>query len=294
MWKEFEHLAVFQGALNSASAIGADQSGRVTLCKAADGSPFFLVRVGSSVSRSSFRLRYVTFQFDVVYEMNIGGPKSTDICVKIECEDKNILRQKLFVEAICAVVSECSGSEPLDLIDALIELFSRPESTRAKSLTGLWGELLFILSCESCDEAVLAWHSKPNQLRDFVFLERSVEVKTTASSERKHYFSLPQVTSAHDGDLLCSIMVEATGSGMSLMDLATLVVERCSDECRPIFWSKFMPIADDLLPDYGDYRFELERALKSIQNFELIKLSHPVIHDSGQGAVHDVSFSLIL
>jgi hypothetical protein len=294
MWKEFEHLSVFEGALNSASAIGADQSGRVALCKAADSSPFFLVRVGSSISRPSFRLRYVTFQFDMVYEMDVGGSKSTDICVRIACDDKNVFRHKVFVEAISAVVSECSGSEPLVLIDALIELFSRPKSSRSMSLTGLWGELLFILSHANCDEAVLAWHSEPNQLRDFVFLERSVEVKTTASGERKHYFSLPQVTTARDGDLLCSIMVEATDSGMSLMDLATLVADKCAGHSRPFFWSKFMPIADDLLPDYEDCRFELERALKSIQFFELLKLNHPVITGSGIGSVRDVSFSLSL
>lgn len=294
MWKTFERLTVFEGSLNSASAIGVDAAGNVVLCKGADGSPFFLVRVGSRVSRSAFRLRYVTFQFDLVYEMNVTGSKITDTCVKIGCDDGTLFRHKVFVESISAVVSGYLGSEPLVLIDALIDLFSRPRNSHATSLTGLWGELLFMLSFENCDQAVLAWHSEPNQIRDFVFPEKAVEVKTTTSGERKHYFSLSQLTSACSGDSLCSIMIEQTDSGMSLMDLAILIDKKCTSDIRPIFWSKFLPIADDLLPGYDDCRFEIERAFKSIRFFELGSLNRPVIVHGGQGSINDVTFCLTL
>jgi hypothetical protein len=280
--------------MNSASAISVDSVGNVVLCKAVDGSPFFLVRVGSSISRSAFRLRYVTFQFNVVYKINVVGHEITDTCSKIECNDKSVLRQRLFVESISSVVSECSGIEPLALIDALVELFSRSQTVSPKSLIGVWGELLFILSCSDCDNAVMAWHSEPNQIRDFVFLENAVEVKTTSSGERKHFFSLSQITSAQDGDLLCSIMVEETDSGRSIMELAMLIDEKCGSEGRAVFWSKFILIADELPSDYEDTRFEMARALTSMRFFELLGLNHPVMTSSGKGRIHDVTFSLTL
>jgi hypothetical protein len=294
MWKEFEKLPVFEGTLNSASALKVDSDGIVVLCKDGNGGPFYLVRVGPDNSRPSFRLRYVTFIFDVVFEMNISDSVVTDTCVKVSCDDEDIFRRKVFVESISAVVSQCVEIEPMALIDVLVQLFSRAPGDATRSELGLWGELLFIYSRENSDEAVLAWHSDPNQLRDFVFREHAVEVKTTSAGQRVHHFSLPQIATAHAGDLLCSVMVESTDSGHSVSDLATMIDTKCTVNTKAAFWSKFLLTVDKIHETKFTQRFSVERALHSIRFYELAELSRPDIGELKIGRMEDVKFSLVL
>jgi hypothetical protein len=293
-WARFCALDVASEKVSTFPSIAVDSGGRCFLCKGSDGGPFFLVRTSRLSDRPAFKLKHIRITFDAKYAVDTPEFSGDDVFVRFDCEESNENLRRIFVYSVSAVLTSNPDKAPLDLVSHLVELFRQKSASGSSSVVGLWGELLFMLSLSDIESAVLAWHAEPTQLRDFVFTGRAVEVKTSSSSRRSHFFRLPQVSTAAACDLLCSIMVERTDLGENLFRLIERIESRCSEGIRMKFWEKLLPILEGFDACDQDVSFDYVRALDSIRFYKLAELSKPTVDNSGLGKVQDLSFELLI
>ena len=294
IWEKFVQLISSTEGNVTFPSISIDPNGRTFLCKELNGAPFFLIRISRSTERPTFKLKHVLVSFDTRYLVDTPQFAGNDIFVRISCEDHSEDLRRIFVHSVSAVLKSESSRDPLELVNFLVELFRQRSAGHAKSLIGLWGELLYISASRDIGSAVLAWHAVPNQLRDFVYRDFAIEVKTTTSSERLHNFRLEQISAAGENDLLCSILVERSDLGESVLELAERIDALCSDEVRAKFWEKLLPEIENFDNNPEDIRFNYLNARESIRFYRLRGLARPVRDSIGDGEIKRINFELLI
>ncbi len=94
---------------------------------------------------------------------------------------------------------------------------------------GLIGELLAITSASSPDEAVRSWHSGSQDRFDFSLHTRRIDIKTTRSGERVHWFSSAQIIETGLNVVIFSVMVECVEIGQTLSGLYHDITSKLED-----------------------------------------------------------------
>lgn len=155
--------------------------------------------------------------------------RATRVAV-VECRGADDLAA-YFLTLIDAVILGPARPVDADSIVArlgwLVELFIDLSEPSTRSVTGLWGELFIIANSRDPGAALLAWHSDPRELFDFVGGGCTVEVKTTRSRIREHHFLLDQLRPP-DGStgFVVSLGLDETSNGSSIRDLVDLTRAR--------------------------------------------------------------------
>ena len=107
--------------------------------------------------------------------------------------------------------------------DSLISIFSPSHKYDENKAKGLWGELLVIEQSQMPEMLIDAWHINANDKFDFTMGKDKIEVKSTASEERKHIFSIGQLNPSKNSNLvIASIIVRPSAlsdTGLSIKDL---------------------------------------------------------------------------
>ena len=107
--------------------------------------------------------------------------------------------------------------------DSLISIFSPSHKYDENKAKGLWGELLVIAQSQMPEVMIEAWHRNANDKFDFTMGKDKIEVKSTASEERKHVFSIGQLNPSKNSKLvIASIMVRPSAlsdTGLSIKNL---------------------------------------------------------------------------
>jgi len=93
------------------------------------------------------------------------------------------------------------------------------------SLTGLIGEMAVICAATSKANAVDSWHSTTDSVYDFSFGNKRLEVKTTRTLVRSHFFSSHQLPPATNATLIiASVLIPVVETGNSFSDLYELAI----------------------------------------------------------------------
>jgi hypothetical protein len=293
-WELFTQLDVLKDQSKTYASIIISGRQDSFLCKDLSGKPFFLLRTSRLIDRPAFRLKHIVVTFDTRYAIDIPGFSGEDVFLRVGCDEHLLDLQKIFIKSIAAVLEASSTTDAVVVLDQLVNLFSPSVKVNGTSITGLWGELLFMFNSKQVDQSVLAWHAVSNQLDDFVFNNYSVEVKTTTQAIRVHTFRLEQVSVASDQDLLCSIMLERSDLGANVYDLAGLVEQKCDLRIRPVFWEKFTQEMSGIESEAESTRFVTDRAVQSITFYKLAELSKPLKPNFGKGLIQNINFELNL
>ena len=115
-------------------------------------------------------------------------------------------------------------------VENLIYIFSAMTCPPRKKIQGLWTELLVIERSYMPEILIKAWHESPTAKYDFTMGRDKVEVKSTSSETRIHYFSLEQLRpSAHSRVIVASAIVRESGQGnegLSVRDLYDKICNR--------------------------------------------------------------------
>ena len=99
------------------------------------------------------------------------------------------------------------------------------------AVTGLIGELAFILNSKDKDTAVKCWHSAVDDTYDFSSESLRLDVKSTKSGVRHHYFSSTQIPPTTGKKvLIASILVDSVEMGTTLGQLINKVIENLSPD----------------------------------------------------------------
>jgi hypothetical protein len=99
------------------------------------------------------------------------------------------------------------------------------------AITGLIGELIFILNSKDIEKTVQCWHSAVDDTYDFSSESLRLDVKTTRSGIRHHYFSSAQIpASTGKKVLIASVLVNSVEMGTTLSQLVNKITENLSTE----------------------------------------------------------------
>lgn len=170
--------------------------------------------------------------------------KVRDIETKTEASEAfTIVRQingnsrmhEYFLRVIDGIITEL-GKSPSALklnseIEYLVKLFSSPKKVDERTVLGLWGELVYIISSKEIELSIEAWHLDRDNLFDFSFVENNVEVKTTTRNSRIHEFNNSQLRKFRTLQVnVASMMTEKAALGSSIMDLWISISNKCTDQ----------------------------------------------------------------
>jgi hypothetical protein len=291
LWDQF--LALEQAEANAElfSTISIGSNEECFLYKNNQKFPVFLRKIEDVGNAVDFRLRYISVSFGVPYKVETDKNISKDLFIKVICEDSSSTLQRVFVNALGSILNNADTDSPEKFISVLIQLFSS-RTDRRRSVIGIWGELAFLLQSKSIDQAILAWHNDPNQLRDFTFDSNVVEVKTTSGSSRTHSFNYEQLSNCLPADMLYSLKIEQSDLGLNCFELAEKISNEASNKCRPVFWQKFLASIDPANEDFEELRFNLERAHSSQMLIPLNLIARPEKPSQGIGNIRSINFDI--
>jgi hypothetical protein len=135
----------------------------------------------------------------------------------------------------CQVLIKTLGQNPTNkkikyTVGKFIELFKAIKEPPRKSIQGLWGELFLVEQSCSPENLIAGWHSIPEEKFDFSFGRLRLEVKSFATETRAHHFSVGQLNTINDIEIvIASILVRVNAGGNSLIDLLRRISNRLND-----------------------------------------------------------------
>ena len=159
-------------------------------------------------------------------------------------------------------------------IDKIIKLFSCMSKPAAKTIQGLWAELLVIEQSTNPEYLIKAWHSSPNSKFDFDDGSDKIEVKSTSQMERIHSFAQEQLNPNKNSKLaIISVFTHQTGIGKNINDLRHQILLRINDiQVQSLFDSMiFLTLGNELETSFSfcyDYQLAVDEL--KFYNAELI------------------------
>ena len=153
--------------------------------------------------------------------------------ISLISEEKEL--QNYFLELMHLLISTLGATPTLSDIQKeiyrFIELFTALKKAPLKSVQGLWAELLVIEQSDNLQTFIQSWHKEPTAKYDFTHKFQHLEVKSTSSKKRQHYFSIEQLTTPPNNSVtIASVFVEQTNNGMSIEDIKNSIVAKISNE----------------------------------------------------------------
>ena len=142
--------------------------------------------------------------------------------------------KKYFLK-VCEILLPSLGKSPdnkkiTHTVNKFIELFKVLKEPPKKTLQGLWSELFLIHQSNNPKELVKAWHTISEEKYDFSVENLRIEVKSSSTRNRTHYFGLEQLVAPSKCELyIASLFVEILASGKSIEDLLNEIIERLGE-----------------------------------------------------------------
>jgi hypothetical protein len=211
------------------------------------------------------------------------------------CVDPNAELRAYFLSVLGPVVLGL-GPDPTSTtvaraIENLVELFRRLVQPPIKSVQGLWGELFVIATGRDPRALVDAWHAVPNERYDFHAGPQRIEVKSAATSVRRHRFSLDQLRPPAGATVwVASVLLARAVGGTSLKELIDRIGDACkaSPNSQAHLYEVVSSTLGSSLSDALEERFDEQVALQSKRLFDYRDV--PSIDGEIPSAVSDVRF----
>ncbi|MFA5952212.1 MAG: PD-(D/E)XK motif protein [Hyphomicrobium sp.] len=192
-----------------------------------DGCPCLMLHAhgAGGGARHPLRLQGLSIQYYVPCRLVIPDGQLLDRSLTtLLCTSRDALERRYFLYA-ADLVLRILGPEPsltavVSATAHLARMFQMLSRPAPKPLTGLIGELLFILRSAAPPEAVMAWRNTIDDTFDFAADDLRVEVKATQGRSRLHYLSYDQCHPPGGTiGILASVIVESSGGGTSVAEL---------------------------------------------------------------------------
>ena len=254
------------------------------IAKAVNGEPLVLVETASATSLPPpVRLENLFVEHGVrckIWQGNHLVEEGTFTVIR--CTAPSVaLRHQFFALTtpfLLALGKDPSPSRVGVVIDGLVDLFRALTRPPRKSVQGLWAELYLISRAQDCRSVVGAWHASPDERYDFATGTQRIEVKSAAGRERRHHFSLEQVSPpAGSVVLIASVCTERSGGGTSLGQLLGRIRPRLSDDPSVLLHLESVVAATlgrTLLEALGE-AYDLQMAEESLRFFDATAIPRP-------------------
>lgn len=296
LWERFQNLKP-TADVSTISAIPCGYGKQHLLIRGDHGEPSLLLATETRASpRADIRLKHVSVQFDRRFEVAHGDDGTTEVgnFCRFTCDPSGSHLHQYFVELMAATASThpgvLSAQATDDVVDVLLELFRKLSLPAVQSVTGLWGELLLMHLADSPGKFVDAWHLRATDGFDFAFPDKRIEVKTTEHPSREHDFSLKQVRSGRETDLVASITLARSSAGLSALDLARLIAERLDAAQQAKLWRLVLETLGEDADADGEQRFDTKSASDGLVFVRASDVPAPEVPASAAAFVTEVRF----
>lgn len=200
--------------------------------------PMFFVatnEVQNNVPNTIRELLSVEYDMDCTIKDSKGNTfRRKFAIITLRSDDEHL--QAYFIEIFTLMLMKMphpSKQEVSIEVERLVTIFAALTHAPRKKIQGLWAELLVIEQSHNPYTLIKAWHSNPSSKYDFTLGRDKIEVKSSASTERKHHFSLGQLNPSPNSRLLiASTTVRESGenaNGMSVKDLYNRICNRLTN-----------------------------------------------------------------
>lgn len=148
------------------------------------------------------------------------------------------------------------------------------------AVTGLIGELIFILNSKDKVKTIKCWHSAIDDTYDFSSESVKLDVKTTRSGIRHHYFSSTQIpASTSKRVLIASVLIDSVEMGTTLGQLINKVNENLPSDLAD-------KVNSSVLKQIGTHpgmvlnpQIDVDNTLKSINIYDSHEIPCPHYED---------------
>lgn len=200
-----------------------------------EGFPKFFVSTNNSVSATQNIIReMLSVEYDLPCSIVENGVVMQNMYFSIiTLRTLEPALQACFIDIFTMMLQKIScepSKRELSIeVENLITIFSALNKPPRQQVQGLWAELLVIEKSLHPEMLINAWHNSPAAKYDFTMGRDKIEVKSTASEERIHHFSLDQLNPSPNSRLLiASVIVRESGHGSGGLSVRNLYDRICS------------------------------------------------------------------
>ena len=190
-----------------------------------------------------------------------------------------------FILVMSSVLSVLGpGSEPEHIwrrLEDVGELFDTTMRPPRSDLVGLAGELLLLSTAQNVEFAASGWHVDIRNRFDFAFPSAYVEVKTTESLTRTHFFAASQLQEADRSTHIASIQLVASSAGTTLLGLMDSICAQLSlNSAQRVQETVFATVGADL-EAMNDFQFALAGS-EAIKFYDVAVVPKVSYHDASR------------
>ncbi len=118
-----------------------------------------------------------------------------------------------------------------ETLNKFVEVFRALNDAPTNTVQGLWAELFLIDFANDTKSLITYWHNFPEEKFDFNAGIEKIEVKSSSSLERIHYFSSEQLNPPKATQvLIASIFVKQNKHGRSIQQIIESIIPKILDE----------------------------------------------------------------
>jgi hypothetical protein len=207
-----------------------------------EGNPVLLfspVKAESNIKINNVRLKYLALNQNI--ECKVIENKASRIqsftLITFTSPDRHLQEYFLHISEtlVKSLGIKSTEKQIADTLLKFVEIFRALSDTPTNTVQGLWSELFLISISHQPNILIDYWHSVPEEKYDFNANEERIEVKSSSSMERIHFFSSEQLNPpAGVQVLVASILLKQTSVGVDIQNLIDLISSRIQDNLELI------------------------------------------------------------
>ena len=276
----FESLEPSGTDVAPGSVVGAapiDSDARCHLARTPDSRPvLFIAESEGARSDSPVRLQNMAIEHSVTCVIRTAeGDVSGDFTL-VHCLSENTALQRIFLDLLDSKLFDSGAKYSPEIVSetlvALVDLFRAAVRPAIKNAQGVWAELLVIDRSHDVGTAVRSWRNDDRQLYDFALGSARLEVKSSSTASRNHYFSLEQLNPGGGIDVrVISLFARRVENGLKIRDLWQGIDEKLGGQ--PELRAKLHQVCTESLGQTLEHSiemaFDIDGALASLAVYRL-------------------------
>ena len=262
-----------------------------------DGSPCLLVATRGDEIAPPIELAGIRAIFGMECEVASRDGATTEHAYSvITCTNLDDTVQRYFAH-VCETIVKIVGERPQmstirSAVEHLVDLFQKMREPSTTSAQGLFAELFVISVSAKPEISLAAWHDEHDERFDFAIGKVRLEVKSTASARRVHYFARTQCEPPIGAlGVLASLFVQSSGGGTSLLEIIRDIETHLVDNealTRKLHTNVAYALGETM-PQLLGRRFDRDLAKSSLRLFDLSEI--PAVRGPIPPEVNDIRFN---
>lgn len=246
-----------------------------------EGYPVFFIECEDEQKMADIKLTLFSVMHNRVcdvYDKTTGENVITRYSV-VQLNSDDVVFQKYFLEVIQLLLLKLPKTPCVADLDenikTIITLFTNAKQPSKESIRGLFAELILIDLSRDPHYLLKSWHVTPRDTYDFNDGIDKIEVKSYTGEIRKHTFSLDQLYTTENSQLvIASIQVIQTGLGMNVYELMDRISLKIQDDITLLIHLRniIMATVGKYFNEVAEYRFDYEISSESYALFDSLDI----------------------